>query len=69
MAEALRDGARGSTEVRQRSRVRSVLVGSEIALALMLLTGAGLAMRSFVALRAIDPGFDPHGVLIGRWCR
>ena len=29
----------------------------------MLLTGAGLAMRSFVALRAIDPGFDPRGVL------
>jgi putative ABC transport system permease protein len=63
MAEALRDGARGSTEGAQRSRVRSILVGSEIALALMLLTGAGLAMRSFVALRAIDPGFDPRGVL------
>jgi putative ABC transport system permease protein len=63
IAEALRDGARGSTEGVQRSRTRSVLVGSEIALALMLLTGAGLAMRSFVALRAIDPGIDPHGVL------
>jgi len=63
MSEALRDGARGSTESGKRGRVRSVLVGSEIALALMLLTGAGLAIRSFVALRAIDPGFDPHGVL------
>lgn len=63
MAEALRDGSRGSTEGAQRSRVRSILVGSEIALALMLLTGAGLAMRSFVALRAIDPGFEPRGVL------
>ena len=63
MAEGLRDGARGSTEGAHRSRIRSVLVGSEIALALVLLTGAGLAMRSFVALRAIDPGFDPHGVL------
>ncbi len=63
MTEALRDGARGSTDGARRSRVRSVLVGSEIALALVLLTGAGLAMRSFVALRAIDPGFDPHGVL------
>ena len=58
MANALRDGARGSTEGADRSRARSVLVASEIALALVLLIGAGLAMRSFVALRAIDPGFD-----------
>ncbi|HUQ84164.1 MAG TPA: ABC transporter permease [Gemmatimonadaceae bacterium] len=63
MSEALRDGARGSTEGGQRARLRWVLVGSEIALALMLLTGAGLAIRSFLALRAIDPGFDPRGVL------
>jgi putative ABC transport system permease protein len=63
MAEALRDGARGSTESGERGRLRSVLVGSEIALALVLLTGAGLAIRSFVALRSIDPGFDPRGVL------
>jgi putative ABC transport system permease protein len=63
MADALRDGARGSTEGGERSRARSLLVASEIALALILLTGAGLAMRSFVALRAIDPGFDPRGVL------
>jgi putative ABC transport system permease protein len=63
MAEALRDGARGSTEGAGRSRVRSILVASEIALALVLLAGAGLAMRSFAALRAVDPGFDPRGVL------
>jgi predicted permease len=63
MAEALRDGARGSTEGGQRSRLRWILVGSEIALALVLLTGAGLAIRSFIALRAIDPGFDSQGVL------
>jgi putative ABC transport system permease protein len=63
MSEALRDGARGSTESAQRGRVRSILVASEIALALMLLTGAGLTMRSFIALRAIDPGFVPRGVL------
>jgi putative ABC transport system permease protein len=65
MADALRDGARGSTQGAQKSRVRSLLVTSEIALALVLLTGAGLAMRSFVALRAVDPGFDPRGVLSG----
>ena len=63
MASALRDGARGSTEGAERSRIRSALVASEIALALVLLTGAGLAMRSFVALRSIDSGFDPRGVL------
>jgi len=63
VAEALRDGARGSTEGVGRTRMRGFLVGSEIALALVLLTGAGLAMRSFLALRAIDPGFDPRGVL------
>ena len=63
MAEALRDGARGSTEGAGRSRTRSILVASEIALALVLLAGAGLAMRSFAALRAVDPGFDPRGVL------
>jgi putative ABC transport system permease protein len=63
MASTLRDGARGSTEGAERSRTRSVLVASEIALALVLLTGAGLAMRSFVALRSIDPGLDPRGVI------
>src|SRR5215203_2609159 len=63
MAAALREGARGSTEGGQRSRLRWMLVGSEIALALMLLTGAGLAIRSFIALRSIDPGFEPRGVL------
>ena len=63
MSEALRDGARGSTDGAARSRVRSILVASEIALALVLLAGAGLAMRSFAALRAIDPGFDPRNVL------
>ena len=63
MAEALRDGARGSTEGGHGGRLRWLLVGSEIALALMLLAGAGLAIRSFIALRAIDPGFDSRGVL------
>ena len=63
VADALRDAARGSTEGLQRARLRALLVGSEIALALVLLTAAGLAMRSFMALRAIDPGFDPAGVL------
>ncbi len=40
-----------------------MLVGAEIAIALVLLIGAGLLMRSFARLRAIDPGFDAHNVL------
>jgi predicted permease len=42
------------------------LVVGEIALALVLLTGAGLLIRSAIALNDVDPGFDPRGVLVGR---
>lgn len=42
---------------------RAVLVVSQIAIALVLLTGAGLLLRSFVRLVAVDPGFDPENVL------
>jgi predicted permease len=43
-----------------------VLVVGEIALALVLLTGAGLLIRSAIALNDVDPGFDPRGVIAGR---
>ena len=43
--------------------LRRSLVIAEIALCLMLLTGAGLLIRSFVRVRDVDPGFDPHNVL------
>jgi putative ABC transport system permease protein len=46
-----------------QTKTRSILVVSETALALILLIGAGLLMRSFIALRGVDPGFDPHNVL------
>jgi predicted permease len=46
--------------------LRNALVVSEIALALVLLTGAGLLIRSAVALNGVDAGFDPHGVVAGR---
>jgi len=62
-ADALKDGGRGSTCGRRRSRLRDLLVASEFALAVVLLVGAGLMIRSFVGLQAIDPGFDPRGVL------
>jgi predicted permease len=59
--DALKDGARGSSA--GGGGIRRALVASEIAIALVLLIGAGLLMRSFVRIRAIDPGFDAHNVL------
>ncbi|HUA62685.1 MAG TPA: ABC transporter permease [Verrucomicrobiae bacterium] len=63
LAGAVKEGGRGSSEGIGRNRVRSLLVTSEFALAMMLLAGAGLMIRSFNALEAIDPGWDPHHVL------
>ena len=60
--DVLKQGAsRGNSS--DDSRVRNLLVVSEVALALMLLIGAGLLVRSLSGLRAVDPGFDPHSVL------
>jgi len=61
--ENLKDGGRSATAGRQRQRFRSALVVSEFALALVLLAGAGLLVRSFIDVLAIDPGFDPKNVL------
>ncbi|MEZ5316199.1 MAG: ABC transporter permease [Vicinamibacterales bacterium] len=60
---ALRSTERGATPGRGSSRGRGVLVASEVALALTLFIGAGLMIRSFAALRAIDPGWVPDHVL------
>jgi putative ABC transport system permease protein len=61
---SLRHAARGAGLA--PSRVRSVLVVAEVALALVLLVGAGLMIRSFARLMAIDPGFNPDGVVTMR---
>ena len=63
LAETFKDGDRGSSDGHGRHRLRSALVASEFALALVLLIGAGLMMRSFTALQRIDPGFDPRDVV------
>jgi putative ABC transport system permease protein len=58
------DGSRSATPGRGRRRLRGLLVISELAIAVLLLSGAGLLMRSFVNLRAADPGFQADKVLV-----
>src|SRR3984957_718911 len=61
--DTLKEGSRGNSQGVSRNRLRSLLVISEFALALMLLIGAGLMIRSFAALQAVDAGFNPHNVV------
>jgi putative ABC transport system permease protein len=61
--DALKEGGRSNSEGIGRRRLRSLLVISEFALALMLLIGAGLMIRTFAALQAVDAGFNPHNVI------
>ena len=56
---AMRDRSRGSTHGRHHARLRSGLVAVEVALACVLLVGAGLLVRTFVNVKAIDLGFTP----------
>jgi putative ABC transport system permease protein len=63
LADSLREGTHGAAGSGRQRRLRDVLVASELALALILLTGAGLAIRTFIALRNIDPGFRPRGIV------
>jgi putative ABC transport system permease protein len=61
----LKETGRGAGVSRSR-RFRSVLVVVEVALAVVLLVGAGLMIRSFTRLMAVEPGFDPEGVVTMR---
>ncbi|HEV2914296.1 MAG TPA: ABC transporter permease [Pyrinomonadaceae bacterium] len=61
--ESLKEGGRGATTGLRRNRFRSLLVVSEIALALVLLIGAGLLIRSFMRLQQVNPGLDPKNVV------
>jgi len=60
--QGLIDGARGSVSSGRR-RIGNVLVVMEVALAVILLVGGGLMLKSFVQLIRVNPGFDPHQVL------
>jgi len=64
-ASSLREGGRSDSGA-GGSRLRNVLVVAQIGLALMLLVGAGLLVRSFQNLRSVDMGFDPDGVIAMR---
>ncbi len=62
---ALKEGGRGSGPGRERARIRNVLVVGQITLALVLLVGSGLMVRSFQAIRRANPGFrNPEEVLV-----
>jgi predicted permease len=61
LQEALREGGRGSSGTRHR--LQGVFVVAETALALVLLVGAGLMIRSLVQLWGVNPGFNPHQLL------
>ncbi len=65
LVSSLRDGGRGTTDA-GHGRLRSALVVVEVTLAVALLAGAGLLVRSVLALQAVDPGFDPARVLTVR---
>ncbi|HXB70844.1 MAG TPA: ABC transporter permease [Candidatus Acidoferrales bacterium] len=64
--EALTEGGRGGTTGRSGRLLRDSLVVLEVALAVLLLIGAGLLVRSFARLRSVDPGFQPSGLLTAR---
>ena len=62
--ETLKDGGHGVSDGRRRRRLRSTLVILEVALALILLSGAGLLAHSFIRLQRVEPGFETHNVFM-----
>jgi predicted permease len=62
----LKEGGRSAGMGGVRDRLRTILIVAELALALLLLTGASLLIQSALALQRVPPGFDPQGVLSAR---
>jgi putative ABC transport system permease protein len=63
---ALREGDRGATGGARRGRTQGLLVAVEVALALVLLIGASLLIRSFRTVSSVDPGFDTRNLLVSQ---
>ena len=63
LSDALKEGVRGDGQSALRSRTRSALVILESAIAVVLLIGAGLLVRSLIALQRVNPGFDANNIL------
>jgi predicted permease len=61
--DALREGSQGAGQSRSQHRLRSILVSVEVALAMVLLVGSGLLLRSFQKMLETDPGFQPQNLL------
>jgi putative ABC transport system permease protein len=66
LAEPLKDSGKGVSGGFRHGRLRKLLVVSEIALSLVLLAGAGLLMRTMVALQTVDLGLNPDNILVIR---
>ena len=67
VVEALKDTSRGSSDGPGRNRARNALVVAQVALAVVLLVGSGLLIRTFLAMRDVNPGFvRPEEVLTMR---
>jgi putative ABC transport system permease protein len=63
LTTSLKEGAQTAAGSLTKQHLRNALIIAEVALALVLLTGSGLLVKSFWRLRQVDPGFDPHHVL------
>ena len=64
LADSMGRGRRGSSD--PGSRLRSLLVGAQVSITVVLLVGTGLLLRSFIELTSVDPGFEPEGTLAVR---
>jgi putative ABC transport system permease protein len=63
LTETLKESGRGAGTSARQNRARDLLVGAEMMLAVILLTGAGLLLKSLSKMENVNPGFQPHGVM------